>query len=350
MKKTARILITLLLVASLCICMSSASAFAASGNAGEYMEVKLFDSGDWKWEITQNSLDTTPPGMYVEYRAYNTELWLVGTPTSAGNYVCSGIVSLWNSGETKSQSFSVDVNVYRKIAALSTPEPTRTPASITVRPSVASTPQPTVTITKDPTGEVVEVGGSATFIARADNATEIIWRLVSPDTTITYNASEAANYFIGLQVYGLGTDTLTLVNIPYSLNGYKAEAKFLGNGGPVFSKGAVITVNIPVTPAPTPIPTVAPTPVPTSPPTPVPTPAPTPAPTPVPTPVPTVAAAATPSPAPIPTPSPSPVPVQSAGLSDLIIPIVIGAVAVVAMICGTVVFVVSNNSRGRRRR
>ena len=108
---------------------------------------------------------------------------------------------------------------------------------------IVQDPNAPVTITKHPTGETVTEGGSAVFISRADNATEIVWRLVSPDTKTTYECKDASKYFPGLEVLGLGTDTLILKNIPYALDGWKAEAKFFGKDGPVFSNGARITVN-----------------------------------------------------------------------------------------------------------
>ncbi len=107
---------------------------------------------------------------------------------------------------------------------------------------IVKDPNAPVTITKHPTGETVTEGDNALFIARADNATEIIWRLVSADSATTINCADAPSYFPGLQVLGLGTDTLTLLNIPLSLDGWKVEAKFNGVGGPVYSKGAKITV------------------------------------------------------------------------------------------------------------
>ena len=107
---------------------------------------------------------------------------------------------------------------------------------------IVTDPNAPVTITKHPTGETVTEGESAVFIARADNASEIIWRLVSPDTATTINCADAPAYFPGLQVLGLGTETLTLLNIPLSLDGWKVEAKFGGVGGPVYSHGAKITV------------------------------------------------------------------------------------------------------------
>lgn len=98
-------------------------------------------------------------------------------------------------------------------------------------------------ITKQPTGETVEVGGSAIFIARADNAQSHVWRLVSKDTTKTVNAADASRYFPGLSVMGADTDTLTLLNIPSELNEWSAECKFVGLNGTLYSNGAIIRVN-----------------------------------------------------------------------------------------------------------
>ena len=225
------------------------------------------------------------------------------------------------------------------------------------QPSVQAV-QGIVNLTKSPTGEIVDEHGSAIFIARADNATSISWRFVSPDTTVTYTDTEALSAFPGLSIEGLGTERIKLINIPYAMNGWKAQAKFEGYGGPVLSSGAPITVNpaqivyVTATPAPTPVPTPAPTPVPTPAPTlkPVSTWAPVapegtmppivmrtadpqdssllPVPTPLPTPV--LAPAATPAPQ-----------GQASGFTagDLIL-LVIGTLLIAAMITATTLYLV----------
>ncbi len=101
----------------------------------------------------------------------------------------------------------------------------------------------TVVITKNPTGESAGVGGTVTFIAHARNAGSVTWRLVSADTLHTVYAANAPSSFPGVKVYGADTDTLTLSNVPASLNGWSAEAMFTGAGGPVYSTGARITVS-----------------------------------------------------------------------------------------------------------
>lgn len=162
-----------------------------------------------------------------------------GTPTTAGSYTLQCIVEKTAGG----------TDTYTVIVEVKNPDGSGVPGSgekAVIVPDDGKAPKPTgdgkVTITKHPTGETVEPGGSAIFVARADNATEIIWRLVSPDTTNTYTAKEAPYYFAGLSVEGLDSDTLILHGIPYALNRWCVEAKFMGEGGPVYSNGARITV------------------------------------------------------------------------------------------------------------
>ena len=119
-------------------------------------------------------------------------------------------------------------------------------------------------ITKQPTGETVNVGGSALFIARADNAVKHEWRIVSKDTSKTVPASQAGFYFAGLNVSGEGTDTLALSNIPGSMNEWSVECKFTAaDGKTLYSNGAIIKVQGAV-PTPTATPTVLATPAPTA--------------------------------------------------------------------------------------
>ena len=101
---------------------------------------------------------------------------------------------------------------------------------------------PKPVITKQPTGETVDEGGSAVFVAHAENYTEIVWRIVSNDTTNTIQAVDAPTYF-GCEVTGLGTERLEIFNIPASMDGWRVEAMFRGPGGTEYSWGALIRVN-----------------------------------------------------------------------------------------------------------
>ena len=49
---------------------------------------------------------------------------------------------------------------------------------------------PKPVVTKQPTGETVDEGGVATFVATADYADEIIWRIVSHDASNTVQAAD----------------------------------------------------------------------------------------------------------------------------------------------------------------
>ena len=94
---------------------------------------------------------------------------------------------------------------------------------------------PAVTVTKSPTSESVPYGGAAIFIARADYDTSITWYIANSDASVIYNVSDAPRYISGLVVYGQGTETLTLCEIPSWMNGWQVQACFTGEGGPVYS-------------------------------------------------------------------------------------------------------------------
>ena len=135
-------------------------------------------------------------------------------------------------------------------APVSTPAPAGTPTpgpfQTTATPP-AQTPVPTpqqnlVQITKSPTSETVEAGGSAVFTAYADNSNGIVWITVSPDARNAYDINNAYTVFPGLQVSGQGTSVLTLSNIPYEMDGWRIQAYFTGNGGPLHTAGAYLTV------------------------------------------------------------------------------------------------------------
>lgn len=146
--------------------------------------------------------------------------------------------------EADPQSFA---NVVTIISS-PTPAPVPTAAPVpTTPPTPAPTPVPTpeanlVRITKSPTSETVEEGGSAIFIAYADNSTGIVWITVSPDKQSSYQIGDAVRVFPGLNVSGQGTSTLSLSNIPYAMDGWRIQAYFNGNGGPLYTAGAYLTV------------------------------------------------------------------------------------------------------------
>lgn len=100
-----------------------------------------------------------------------------------------------------------------------------------------------VYITKNPLGEKVQKGGSATFTAYASSGAAPTWRLVSSDTLETIYAAGAGQFFDGVTVTGAYTNRLTISNISDNMNHWQVEAMFDdGEGGHVFSAGAMITV------------------------------------------------------------------------------------------------------------
>ena len=141
-------------------------------------------------------------------------VYVTGVPETAGSYIAEFLVVTEEGADYANVSFTV----------------TEKPVSRDMF------------VTKSPTGERVQVGGAAKFVARAENAERIVWRIVSNDTTNTVQASDAAGTFPGLQVSGLGTETLALGNIPASMDGWRVEAQFWSGNRHVESYGAEITI------------------------------------------------------------------------------------------------------------
>ena len=122
----------------------------------------------------------------------------------------------------------------------STPAPAPTPT-----PTPTPTPAPKVlSITKHPTAETVQQGGTCWFVARADNADSITWEFL--DATGAVNSIENAksrNPGLTVDIYDNG-ETIGLKNIPISMNGWMARAKFEAKTAmtSIFSNPALITV------------------------------------------------------------------------------------------------------------
>ena len=220
--KTMKLLLSLTLVLCVALALPGLSAGADYVNSFEagtdIGSIQVFSS-NLVIKSYEKYAGSLPAGLSLSWDDYG--IYMAGTPTTAGNYSSSYNVVT----ENGTYSFIINLSITGGTA------PTATPAA-------GSTPH----ITKHPTGETVEPGGSAQFVARADDATKITWRLVSKDTTVTYNAADGPDYFRGLSVDGLGTERLTLENIPSALDGWCVEAKFENANGASYSNGARITV------------------------------------------------------------------------------------------------------------
>ena len=221
-RKTLKLLLSLTLVLCVALALPGLSAGADYVNSFEagtdIGSIQVFSS-NLVIKSYEKYAGSLPAGLSLSWDDYG--IYMAGTPTTAGNYSSSYNVV------TENGNYSFIINL--SITGGTTP---------TKAPATGNPPH----ITKHPTGETVEPGGSAQFVARADDATKITWRLVSKDTTVTYNAADGPDYFPGLSVDGLGTERLTLENIPSSLNEWCVEAKFENGNGASYSNGARITV------------------------------------------------------------------------------------------------------------
>lgn len=160
------------------------------------------------------------------------------------------------------------VQVYPAQVVLSTPSPspTFTPAPTvvttlipvpsasqqstlppyTTAPSTPSSLQPPVPalpiITKSPTDETVEEGGSCWFIAKYENATTAVWHFLSPDgqTDLTYESAQ--NRFPKMEIVNGMYSDLQLKNIPLDLDGWKVFCRYGNSYGTTDTGKATIYV------------------------------------------------------------------------------------------------------------
>ncbi len=214
------------LILALCLCVAvllpgmcaSAENIGTNYHVGEEMGWIQFYSTRLPIVSIEQTSGYLPTGVEMQWDDYG--LYITGVPSQIGSYIAEYLVSTEEGAAYASVSFGV-----------------------TAQPATeAPVYYDDIEITKSPTGERVEVGGSAKFVARANNAERIEWRLVSNDTTNTVHCKDAAEYFPGIQVAGLGTETLVLSNIPKSLDGWRVEAQFWNGNKHAESYGAEVTI------------------------------------------------------------------------------------------------------------
>lgn len=225
MSKKMKALLSTVMVLCMMVALFSLGAYAANANVSCTLNQDVGSVAVYRGTSNIQSCSyngSIPTGLQLSY--IGADVYLAGTPTSTGNYTAE--INMQTEGGAVSFTLTITV------AEASTPVQTAAPIQTNQRP----------VITKNPTGETVEVGGTAQFVARADGATSFVWRIVSADTTNTVTADEAAWYFSGLQVSGQDTERLTLSNIPKSMNGWAVECKFTNAAGSSFTTGAIITV------------------------------------------------------------------------------------------------------------
>ena len=224
MSKKIKALLSTVMVLCMMMALFSLGAYAANANVSCTLNQDVGSVAVYRGTSNIQSCSyngSIPTGLQLSY--IGADVYLAGTPTSTGNYTAE--INMQTEGGAVSFTLTITV------AEASTPVQTAAPIQTNQRP----------VITKNPTGETVEVGGTAQFVARADGATSFVWRIVSADTTNTVTASEAPAYF-GVQVSGQDTERLTLSNIPKSMNGWAVECKFTNAAGSSYTTGAIITV------------------------------------------------------------------------------------------------------------
>ena len=97
-------------------------------------------------------------------------------------------------------------------------------------------------VTKSPTGETVQPGGAATFVANHEGAFWAEWHFANPGATRDLTYTDAAAEFPALKITGGDQRILKLSNIPAELNGWKVYCVFKNNAGTANTDAALITV------------------------------------------------------------------------------------------------------------
>ncbi len=343
-KRTAALLLAAVLVCLLVLPVSA--SWSVTVNVNEYSRIVLCSAQSEDDVLSLPELadgSAWPRGMMPGEDG--GEAILYGTPTETGVFRLTG--SVYDNSINGYITFDVTVTVIDR-KATPTPKPTEKPtaaptntpapttAAATPTPAPTNTPTPTATplgapvITKQPTKEIVNEGGSATFIANATGWAWCAWRFLSPDGKTEVIFDVTGDRFPGLTITGGNSTTLILEHIPVEMNGRKTVCLFSSatNLWSYTDGSAVISVNAAATPTPSPSPTASPmpSPTPTSEPTATPEPAAVPA-----------AAADTATATPEPTATPAPEMAGKTGGDVLVI--VLAAVIAVLIAAGAVMAV-----------
>ena len=116
-------------------------------------------------------------------------------------------------------------------------------AATAAAPEVRAAGEGDLVITKDPGGETVNEGDDAMFVSRADNYVGLVWLIVSPDGSTVYENNTAEDAFPGLEMGGVETEELQLISIPYAMDGWYVQTRFLdAYGNAYLTRRAQITV------------------------------------------------------------------------------------------------------------
>ena len=184
--------------------------FTGNVNQTEYFVItsnpadEIFEASIYSGEV---------PGMSLNV-AGKVTLGLAGVPTKAGTYTVMIHMNTHYLGD-------VDIKV-----------------TVIINGAITSgTPK----VTKNPTGEEVVEGESATFIARADSVRQYRWQIAIADASMDVQDMPA---YLGkdVKVSGYDTEKLVISNIPLELNDAYIWCTFVGVEASVDSKAAVLAV------------------------------------------------------------------------------------------------------------
>ena len=107
-------------------------------------------------------------------------------------------------------------------------------------------------VTKNPTDESVEEGGSCWFVAYYENAIWAVWHFVSPDGRVDLPYDQINTFYPKLEVTKGYASTTQLKNIPLELNGWKVYCRFSNEVGITDTSMATIYVRERRSPSPKP--------------------------------------------------------------------------------------------------
>ena len=212
-RKTALFLLAVLLLVNIWTVPANAIEYTFQGTEDETAYFVMF-SDETDFIEDAYIYDGEIPGMWLEVSG-DVTLGLAGTPTKAGSFTVLISVTTAKRGQ---------LGIV---------------ATVTIEPKASSGGTPT--IKKNPTGEKVVEGESATFIARADNTRQYVWIIAIADAEI--DCVDLPSYIGGgIKVSGTNSEKLVLSNIPKALNGSYIWCRFVGVEESIDSEAAKLTV------------------------------------------------------------------------------------------------------------
>ena len=207
-------------------------------------------SGTGRFTVSGKNLAWTDDLAYIgsDPSTFTYSMSLADDTAQSGSSLVVGVPSVTAAPASSTPSVPVTAATpapTAQVAATAAPTPTPVPT-----PAAPATPAPgSPVITKDPTDEKVQVGGSCWFVANHRGANFARWHFVSPDgTDIAIDTKDEngnnvlAKQFPNLNIHNGEYDSMKLSNIPAELNGYRFYCHFWNANGSVDSKSALLTV------------------------------------------------------------------------------------------------------------